>query len=436
MTLSRLHKSTTLHLILFVFFPRIALASEPMERVRELLAQGHRTQARPLLRTLVEARTANSDAYLYLGVMEREDGRNDRAIELFETGLQVDETHPSLLSELAITYAWEQAMDKSLATYERLISLDAQHQGAILGRARILAWMGRHEDSLVAYEQILSSDPDNIEALRGAAFVLRTRMRYEAARQYYQRVVDRLPNDSEAQEGLREIRGATRYELQAAVGVARFPKTMTVTTSRASISYTVTPEVQVRAQYASDIPSNTDPTTGDDTAPSIHSGQVGLTYRINQDVTLDGSYELRVRPARIAHRVRLRGSLKISDHWVLFVGLRPGIEHSGRSSLLSDAGFQVLPSKKVWLMTQIFFYLDTQESYSWTAVETLHWTIAKKFAFRIGVGAGQAMGRPSLNTFLGLIVPLTSRFEMRTNYEHISMPVRRHSVQLSLSTRF
>jgi len=183
---------------------------EEMTQARAFFFEGRREEASALLRSLVSRGTKDSDAYLYLGVIER--GKSDltQAINFFETGLRFHPNHIPLLQELATTYAWAGKLTMAVSTYDQVLALEPNNRAAIMGRARVESWRGHIPEALTVFNWLLSENPDDLEAMKGLAFCLRARGDYQQAAAILRKVLVRAPADSEALDGQKAVEEAIR----------------------------------------------------------------------------------------------------------------------------------------------------------------------------------------------------------------------------------
>ena len=400
-----------------IALPRTAVAAESIEDARALLAAGDRDEARIVLARLAESGSSDGDVYLYLGALERESQRIVRAIAVFEAGVAVAPEHVDLQAELAMTYAWNGRFDDALVVYDRVLAQDPSNTTLKLNRARVLAWAGRHKEAVAVYDAALQADPNDIEALRGMAFVHRSRMRNRRAREYYGRVLALDPKDSEARDGLRGIDDATRWEIRVGSGLVHFPGTTAVRTE-AAVAVQATPELGLRGAYSSDIPTGVGATTGDPQTAVTHVPEFGVTYRVRPRVTVGGAYQSRLQMANVTHRLALRASVNATETLVALVGARPGVRHDGRTEVLGDVGLQWTPLTRLWIMAQGFYFTNTLQATSWTAVGTVWLQAARVLSFRGGGGGGQIGTRGVGLLFASTTVSIAKRLGISVSYEY------------------
>lgn len=371
--------------------------------------------------------------YFRQGLKKRAQRKLKAAIQAFQNGVELDPKNFELRAELAMTQAWDGQFQAALATYDALLALQPGLRGAVLGRARVLAWAGHHQEAQGVYERVLAHDPSELEALRGIAFVHRSRMRFHQARAYYQRALAIDSADRETHEGLAAIARQTRWQVGITAGLYHLDEALSFN-GGGRLSYRIDPEYELQFGYEADLPSGVGATTGADPQISSHTIRAGLLYRSRTALTIGGAYELG-QAGLTTHRLALSGSLKLSDTFVMLAGARPGLSHNGRLEVLSNLGLQFLPQDRVWIMSQIFFYADTQGQRSWTAVGTAWWRPHQRFALLAGGGGGLGTA-PSLSFFGKLSITLSERILAQLHYEYLHLPFRRHTPRAGIVVRF
>jgi len=374
-----------------------AAAESKINTAREHLANQELDQAYALLVTLVDTNTAESDAYLFLGVLERDRGALQRAINVFEQGVSKGSADAALLSELAMTYAWKQRFREALQTYERILGKTPDHRGALLGSARVLAWAGRDSKAMSIYKAVLQDDPSDLEAMRGLAFVHKGRLELREAKALYQRVLSESPDDAESLEGLRSIQQTKRLRLEAAFGVARDASGSLAPSGTAAVQYRYDHKSTLRAQWQSSASAFTGASATDLADANEHRASIGISRKLGTWVSADLGYQVRMSEDTV-HAIQLATGLKLSEHWNLDLGLRPGISNSGNKELLLRAGTQYTISPRLYLMAQLFRNWSAQEGASSVLVGSVGAAATKRLSLR----ASAAKGSLTIGSYTGI----------------------------------
>ena len=130
---------------------------------------------------------------------ESSEESNQRAFELAQKAIALDETLPFAHGVLTNIYLWRQEHDKALPEAERWVALDPNEADGYLNLAQVLAFSGRPEEALAHIEHSMRLNPHysflTLFALGHAHFMLH---RYEEAADALRRGIARnaafMPN--------------------------------------------------------------------------------------------------------------------------------------------------------------------------------------------------------------------------------------------------
>ena len=394
----RVFKTGVLAALLLCLWATDGAAESNLDTVREHLAKQESDRAYPLLVRLVGTHTSESDAYLYLGVLERGRGKLDRAIEVFERGVSQGSTDAGLLSELAISYAWRKQFRESLATYGRILRRSPKHRGALLGRARVLAWTGQNSKATAIYKWVLRENPKDLEAMRGLAFVHRSLLELNAAKALYRKILSESPEDSESLAGLRSIEQTTRLSLELALGAAKDASGAVSPSGSAMVVYRYDDKTKLRAQWQ----SASSPLYGASSANSIEANQhlasIGVSRKMGPKTSLGLGYQLRMGDQGSVHSLPMTLNRTLTTRWSLDLGLRPGLSTSGNEELLVRTGLQYTINSRLYLMAQLFQNWSASDGPSRTIVGSIGTSPTKGLSLR----ASAAKGTLSIGDYTGI----------------------------------
>ena len=167
-----------------------------IEEAQRLFAQ----QPRPvgaverLLQACVSAGATDYRIFMFQGVMARDAGDTDRAIELLQKAHQAAPGEPSPALELAFTL--ERQHGRAAAEiYEEILSEDPSSRPALLGVARVAREQYRLDKARDIYVQLLKKNPRDPDALNGLAWVALAERNREEARAGFQGVLAMDPQN-------------------------------------------------------------------------------------------------------------------------------------------------------------------------------------------------------------------------------------------------
>jgi tetratricopeptide (TPR) repeat protein len=188
--------------------PSIAEAQESceIEKAQQLFGQ----QPRPvetvqrLLQACLNAGSADYRIYMLRGVMARDSGDRERAIEWLRMAHQTapEALNPAL--ELAFTLEAKHGREAA-RVYEEVLKRDPSSRPALLGLARIARGEYRLDDARMIYEQLLKTDPNDPDASNGLAWIALANRQREQGRAGFEHVLALDPNNDEARIGLTKV---------------------------------------------------------------------------------------------------------------------------------------------------------------------------------------------------------------------------------------
>ncbi|MEM7608215.1 MAG: tetratricopeptide repeat protein [Myxococcota bacterium] len=331
-------------------------AVRPIETVLERLAAGDRAGAEHLLTPMVTQREAPAEAFLYLGVIRRDDGHREAAIALFERGLGAHPGSGALRCEAAITHAWQGRHDAALAHYALALADSPDLACALQGRARVLLWSGEHTLAQHAYERMLRDDPNSLSALEGLGHVFLAQERRRNAIATFERMLRLAPAHPSAAEGLRSARKIRPWRLTLSGGGSRVPEQQPAFTGRVRIDYAPSAALRFAAHYAAEMPVLGN--GGDPLLPAMSAG-LGVALRPSLRTSIELEYTL-LDQHETTHRVGVRTSLRVTPVWTVMAGLRGGIDHRRRAEAFVDGGVQRNFGVH-WIMLRVFGFGSARE---------------------------------------------------------------------------
>ena len=155
-------------------------------------------------RLLVDCQKAGSTdyrVYMFLGVMARDAGHRERAIEFLKTAHEMAPAEPNPALELAFTLEAGHAAEAG-DLYGEILKRDPRSRPAMLGLARVARSRNRLDDARALYQRLLEANPKDPEALNGMAWLALASRNREQARDGFEYVLTLDPGNEEAKVGL------------------------------------------------------------------------------------------------------------------------------------------------------------------------------------------------------------------------------------------
>jgi tetratricopeptide (TPR) repeat protein len=200
-------------------FASIGAGAQPgcdVEQAQQLFGQQPRPTAEVerLLAACQAAGSTDYRVYMFLGVMARDAGDRERAIDYLQKSHEMapQERNPAL--ELGFTLEAEHPR-QARKVYEQILARDPASRPALLGLARVARSQNRLDEAHDLYERLLAVNPKDPEALNGMAWLALANRNRQQARAGFEQVLTFEPNNEEAKIGLSKAPDVYRYLLDA-----------------------------------------------------------------------------------------------------------------------------------------------------------------------------------------------------------------------------
>ena len=201
--------------VLAVCLATIGASAQPacdIEQAQRLFGQQPRPTAE-VERLLAACRAAGSTdyrVYMFLGVMARDAGDRERAIDYLQKahGMARQEPNPAL--ELGFTLEAEHPRD-ARKVYEQILAREPASRPALLGLARVARSQNCLDEARELYQRLLAVNPKDPEALNGMAWLALANRNREEGRAGFEHVLTIAPDNEEARIGLSKAPDVYRY---------------------------------------------------------------------------------------------------------------------------------------------------------------------------------------------------------------------------------
>ncbi len=199
-----------------ISMPAIAQPACDIDQAQRLFGQQPRPTAE-VERLLVDCQNAGSTdyrVYMFLGVMARDGGESERAIEFLKKAHDMAPQEPNPALELAFTLEAAHPRDAG-RIYEEILKRDPNSRPAMLGQARVARSQNRLDDARALYQRLLEANPKDPEALNGMAWLALASRNREQGRAGFEYVLTLEPGNEEAKIGLSKAPDVYRYLFDA-----------------------------------------------------------------------------------------------------------------------------------------------------------------------------------------------------------------------------
>jgi Tfp pilus assembly protein PilF len=167
-----------------------------------------------LLATCQTAGSTDYRVYMFLGVMARDAGNREQAINYLQKAHEMAPQEPNPALELGFTLEAEHARE-ARKVYEQILARDPASRPALLGLARVARSQNRLDEARALYERLLAVNAQDPEALNGMAWLALANRNREEGRAGFEHVLTIVPGNEEARIGLSKAPDVYRYLLDA-----------------------------------------------------------------------------------------------------------------------------------------------------------------------------------------------------------------------------
>ena len=142
------------------------------------------------------------DALNDLGVALAAKGQFDEAIEYYRKSLQIDPNRFAVQNNLGHALAAEGRFDEAIECYRKALQINPNFSDALNNLGNALAARGQSDEAIECYRQALQINPDFPEALNNLGVALAAKDRFDEAIENYRQAIQINPNDCDALDNL------------------------------------------------------------------------------------------------------------------------------------------------------------------------------------------------------------------------------------------
>jgi Tfp pilus assembly protein PilF len=207
-------------LMLFVCAPVQAQPACQIDEAQRLFGQQPRPVATiaPMLEACAAAGSTDYRVYMFQGVMARDAGDRERAIERLQKAHATDPKAINPALELAFTLELKHGPE-ARRVYDEVLQREPNNRPALLCLARIARGQNRLDEARGIYQRLLGANPTDVDALNGMAWLALAERKREPGRSGFEQVLTLEPGNEEARIGLGMVEGVYRYTFDALGGL-------------------------------------------------------------------------------------------------------------------------------------------------------------------------------------------------------------------------
>lgn len=168
---------------------------DTFDQAFELHQQRRFQQAEILYQKVLKKQPQHFDALHLLGVLAKQKGQNQRAVDLISRALKINPNIAIAHSNLGVALHDMQLFQKAIASYDNALAINPDNAEALSNRGNALQSLNRYEEALANYDRALIINPNYVDALYNRGNVLQTLKRDDKALASYDRALTIRPDD-------------------------------------------------------------------------------------------------------------------------------------------------------------------------------------------------------------------------------------------------
>jgi tetratricopeptide (TPR) repeat protein len=158
---------------------------------------GRLARAEAIYRQILAIDGNHVDSLHFLGLIARQIGRNDVAINLIERAIALDGANPEFHNNIGGAYHILGELDKAISHYRRALALNPDFVEAHLNLGKALYVQGELNEAIRQYRRVISIRTDHAEAYNNLASALYECGKYDEAIVHYHRALALEPDNAE-----------------------------------------------------------------------------------------------------------------------------------------------------------------------------------------------------------------------------------------------
>lgn len=168
----------------------------------DLLRDKMTAEAEPVLLSVLQRWPGQPDALHYLGVLEHQRGRSERAIELIQQSIAAQPRQPGPLNNLGNVLVEVQRYDEAVEAYRACLALQPDQVDALNNLATMLRKQGEHAESEALCRRALAVKPDFAQAWYNLSLTLLEQGRIDEGLTAHSRAIVLWPRHLQARNAV------------------------------------------------------------------------------------------------------------------------------------------------------------------------------------------------------------------------------------------
>ena len=166
----------SLLLLVFCLLPVLThgqLYEQSVRQIIDAIAADSLVKAEGMIREtllLDPSRKSNAVLYQYLGEIYQLQGKNDKALEAYGSGIKLSQTVSLLLSRASL-YMQTSNMERALSDYNQVLEIEEDNEESLFFRAYIYSQQRRNKEARADYSHLLKLNPKHEDGRLGLAIL-------------------------------------------------------------------------------------------------------------------------------------------------------------------------------------------------------------------------------------------------------------------------
>jgi protein O-GlcNAc transferase len=164
--------------------------------------EGRLAEAEAIYRQILSADANDADVLHLLGMIAKQTGRADDAIDLIGRAIVLDPEYAEAHFNLGIALVERGQFDRAISSYEKAIQLSPEYVEAQFNLGDVFLRLGRLDEAIASLKRAVQLKPDYAKAYNNLGNALTERGQYDDAIAAYRRAIELNPNFFEAHNNM------------------------------------------------------------------------------------------------------------------------------------------------------------------------------------------------------------------------------------------
>lgn len=150
--------------LIYTFAPNVNLGKKPSSTTKSTTADEEMKRQAAELEKILKDDPSNANAWVALGNIYFDLNQNEKAIEAYKKGLELNSKQPDVWSDLGTVYFRLQQYDQSIEQFKKAIEINPKHAKAFYNLGVVYRTKGNIPLAIEYWEKFIQIDPDSPNA--------------------------------------------------------------------------------------------------------------------------------------------------------------------------------------------------------------------------------------------------------------------------------